>query len=201
MAVRVRLTRVGSRKNPIWRVVIADQRSPRDGRVIETVGRYNAQTSPSQIVIDADRVRHWLERGAQPSGTVKKLLRSQGLSATGAPLPGGPRVPNSAGAGAATTHELTGTDTSAPAPAVESDAPEAADPVGAPTGEAPVEPAPQAPVDAAPEPAGDPAAQPPADAAAEPTPEPPVDGAVEPTPEPPVDAAPEPPPGDAPPPE
>ena len=52
MAVRLRLTRVGSRKNPIWRVVVADQRSPRDGRVIETIGRYNAQTDPSEIVLD-----------------------------------------------------------------------------------------------------------------------------------------------------
>ena len=56
MAVRVRLTRVGSKKNPIWRVVVADQRSPRDGRVIETVGRYNAQTEPSQIELDEDRI-------------------------------------------------------------------------------------------------------------------------------------------------
>jgi small subunit ribosomal protein S16 len=92
VAVRVRLTRVGNRKNPVWRVVVADQRSPRDGRVIETVGRYNAQTHPSEIVIDRDRVRHWLARGAQPSGTVKKLLRAEALSATGADLPGGART-------------------------------------------------------------------------------------------------------------
>jgi ribosomal protein S16 len=55
MAVRIRLTRVGSRKNPIWRIVVADRRSPRDGRVIETIGHYNAQTDPSTIVIDGDR--------------------------------------------------------------------------------------------------------------------------------------------------
>ena len=54
----MRLTRVGSRKNPIWRVVVADQRSPRDGRVIETIGRYNAQTEPSEIVIDEERLSH-----------------------------------------------------------------------------------------------------------------------------------------------
>ncbi len=80
MAVRLRLTRIGGKKDPVWRVVVADQRSPRDGRVIETVGHYNAQTDPSTIVIDEDRVRAWLDRGAQPSSTVKKLLRTQGIS-------------------------------------------------------------------------------------------------------------------------
>ena len=80
MAVAMRLTRVGGRKDPVWRVVVADKRSPRDGRFIETIGRYNAQTEPSTIVLDEDRVRYWLERGAQPSGTVKKLLRTQGIS-------------------------------------------------------------------------------------------------------------------------
>jgi small subunit ribosomal protein S16 len=79
MAVRLRLTRVGSRKNPIWRVVVADQRAKRDGRVIETVGHYNAQTEPSTIVLDEERIRDWLARGAQPTDTVKKLLRTQGI--------------------------------------------------------------------------------------------------------------------------
>jgi small subunit ribosomal protein S16 len=79
----VRLTRVGGRKNPIWRVVVADQRSPRDGRVIETIGRYNAQTEPSEIVLDAERLQHWLARGAQPSETVKTLMRAKGLPAAG----------------------------------------------------------------------------------------------------------------------
>ncbi len=80
MAVRLRLTRVGGRKNPIWRVVVADQRSKRDGRVIETVGHYNAQTEPSTIVLDETKVRDWLARGAQPTDTVKKLLRTQGIA-------------------------------------------------------------------------------------------------------------------------
>jgi small subunit ribosomal protein S16 len=80
MAVRLRLTRIGGRKDPVWRVVVADQRSPRDGRVIETVGHYNAQTEPSTIKLDEDRVRHWLERGAQPTDQVRKLLRIQGIS-------------------------------------------------------------------------------------------------------------------------
>ena len=83
MAVRVRLTRVGGRKNPIWRVVVADQRSPRDGRVIETIGRYNAQVEPSEIVLDQPRLEHWLARGAQPTNTVKKLMRAKGLSPAG----------------------------------------------------------------------------------------------------------------------
>ena len=73
--MRVRLTRVGGRKNPIWRVVVADQRSPRDGRVIEIVGRYNPQTEPSEVVLKRDRLQHWLDRGAQPTNTVRKLMR------------------------------------------------------------------------------------------------------------------------------
>ncbi|MDQ3936840.1 MAG: 30S ribosomal protein S16 [Actinomycetota bacterium] len=81
MAVRVRLTRVGSRKNPVWRVVVADQRSPRDGRVIEHVGRYNPQTDPSEVELNEERLRHWLERGAQPTDTVKRLMRIQGIAA------------------------------------------------------------------------------------------------------------------------
>jgi small subunit ribosomal protein S16 len=80
VAVSMRLTRVGGRKDPVWRVVVADKRSPRDGRFIETVGRYNAQTEPSTIVLDEDRIRYWLGQGAQPSDTVKKLLRTQGIS-------------------------------------------------------------------------------------------------------------------------
>jgi len=79
MAVRLRLTRVGGRKNPIWRVVVADQRSKRDGRVIETVGHYNAQTNPSTIVLDEVRIKDWLARGAQPTDTVRKLLRTQNI--------------------------------------------------------------------------------------------------------------------------
>ena len=70
---------MGARKDPVWRVVVADQRSKRDGRVIETIGHYNAQTNPSTIVIDEERARNWLARGAQPSDTVRKLLRIQGI--------------------------------------------------------------------------------------------------------------------------
>jgi small subunit ribosomal protein S16 len=74
--VRVRLTRVGNRKNPIWRVVVADGRSKRDGRVLETVGRYNPQRRPSEIVLDRERIEHWIGKGAQPSETVLSLLRA-----------------------------------------------------------------------------------------------------------------------------
>ena len=79
MAVRLRLTRVGGKKDPVWRVVAADQRSPRDGRVIEIVGQYNPQTTPSTIVLNEERIREWLSKGAQPTGTVRKLLRTQGI--------------------------------------------------------------------------------------------------------------------------
>ena len=75
MATRIRLARVGSKKNPIYRVVVADARSPRDGRFIEIVGRYNPQTEPSTIDFDEDRVKEWLSKGAQPSNTVSRLLK------------------------------------------------------------------------------------------------------------------------------
>ena len=83
MAVRIRLRRVGSRKNPIWRIVVDDKRSPRDGRSIETIGQYNAQTEPSTIVLDEERAKYWLEKGAQPSERVAGLLRIKGIKATG----------------------------------------------------------------------------------------------------------------------
>jgi small subunit ribosomal protein S16 len=79
MAVRMRLTRVGSKKNPIYRVVVADSRSPRDGKFIDIVGRYNPQTDPSTIDFDEDKVRDWLSKGAQPSGTVSRLLKVKDL--------------------------------------------------------------------------------------------------------------------------
>jgi small subunit ribosomal protein S16 len=79
VAVRLRLTRVGGRKDPVWRIVVADQRSPRDGRNIEIVGQYNPQTDPSTITINEDKVRDWLAKGAQPTDQVRKLLRTQGI--------------------------------------------------------------------------------------------------------------------------
>ena len=83
MAVRLRLTRVGAKKNAIWRIVAADQRSPRDGRNIEILGQYNPQTQPSTITVDEDRVRDWLAKGAVPSDQVRKLLRTQGIETVG----------------------------------------------------------------------------------------------------------------------
>ena len=80
MAVRLRLTRVGGKKNPIWRVVVADQRSPRDGRFIDVIGTYNAQTSPSTVTLDEDKVRGWIAKGAQPTDQVRKLMKIQGIT-------------------------------------------------------------------------------------------------------------------------
>jgi small subunit ribosomal protein S16 len=79
MAVHMRLTRVGSKKNPIYRVVVADSRSPRDGKFIDIVGRYNPQTNPSLIELDEDKVRDWLGRGAKPSDAVGRLLKAKQL--------------------------------------------------------------------------------------------------------------------------
>ena len=70
---------MGGKKDPVWRIVVADQRSPRDGRVIEILGQYNPQTDPSTISVDEEKVRAWLGKGAQPTATVRKLLRTQGI--------------------------------------------------------------------------------------------------------------------------
>ena len=77
MAVTLRLTRVGSKKNPIFRVVAADKRSPRDGKFIEIVGRYNPQTDPSTIEFDEEKIKDWISKGAQPSSTVKRLMKAK----------------------------------------------------------------------------------------------------------------------------
>ena len=79
MAVRMRLARVGSKKNPIYRVVVADSRSPRDGKFIEIVGRYNPQTDPSVIDLDEAKIKDWLSKGAQPSESVQRLLKAKNL--------------------------------------------------------------------------------------------------------------------------
>jgi small subunit ribosomal protein S16 len=79
LAARIRLARVGSKKNPVYRVVVADSRSPRDGKFIEIVGRYNPQTDPSTIELDEAKMRDWISKGAQPSNTVQKLLKAKGI--------------------------------------------------------------------------------------------------------------------------
>ena len=80
MAAKIRLARVGSKKNPIYRVVVADSRSPRDGKFIEIVGRYNPQTQPSTIEFDEAKVKDWISKGALPTDSVKRLMRAQGIS-------------------------------------------------------------------------------------------------------------------------
>jgi small subunit ribosomal protein S16 len=77
LAVKLRLTRVGSKKNPVYRIVAADSRSPRDGKFIEIVGRYNPQTDPSTIEFDEAKVKDWLSKGAQPSSAVQSLLKAK----------------------------------------------------------------------------------------------------------------------------
>ena len=79
MAVKLRLTRVGSKKNPVYRIVAADSRSPRDGKFLEIVGRYNPQSDPSLIELNEEKIRDWLSKGAQPSATVQRLLKAKGL--------------------------------------------------------------------------------------------------------------------------
>ena len=79
MAVKLRLARVGSKKNPIYRVVAADSRSPRDGKFLEIVGRYNPQTDPSTIDLDEDKIKAWLDKGAQPTDSVRRLMKAKNL--------------------------------------------------------------------------------------------------------------------------
>ena len=79
MAVKLRLTRVGSKKNPIYRVVAADSRSPRDGKFIEIIGRYNPQSEPSLIELDEAKIKDWLGKGAQPTEAVARLIKVKGI--------------------------------------------------------------------------------------------------------------------------
>ena len=79
MAVKIRLKRMGSKKRPFYRVVVADSRSPRDGRFIETVGTYNPLVEPAEVKLHEELVLSWLNNGAQPSDTVKNLLSNAGI--------------------------------------------------------------------------------------------------------------------------
>jgi len=79
MAVKIRLRRMGAKKAPFYRVVVADSRYPRDGRFIEVVGTYNPMTNPSEIKIDAEKVQKWMATGAQPTDSVKSLLKRSGI--------------------------------------------------------------------------------------------------------------------------
>jgi small subunit ribosomal protein S16 len=82
MAVKIRLTRKGKKKQPTYRVVVADSRAPRDGRYIEQIGRYDPRQEPSVVEIDTDRAQYWLGQGAQPSDAVRKLLEISGAVTT-----------------------------------------------------------------------------------------------------------------------
>ena len=83
MAVRIRLTRVGATKQPAYRLVVADSRSARNSRSLETIGHYNPRTDPIELKIDAERAQKWLAQGAQPSDTVARLFRSAGILPAG----------------------------------------------------------------------------------------------------------------------
>ncbi|MDP4180509.1 MAG: 30S ribosomal protein S16 [Bacillota bacterium] len=78
MAVKIRLKRIGAKKNPFYRVVVADSRFPRDGRFIEEIGTYNPIVEPAQINIDSEKAQKWIKNGAQPTDTVKSLLKKTG---------------------------------------------------------------------------------------------------------------------------
>ncbi len=80
MAVKIRLKRMGKKKQPFYRIVVADSRAPRDGRSIEKIGHYNPITDPAELVIDEERLFHWMDEGAKPSDTVFSLLRGRGLT-------------------------------------------------------------------------------------------------------------------------
>ena len=78
--VKMRLRRMGAKKAPFYRVVVADSRYPRDGRFIEEIGYYNPQTEPAEVKIDADKAKDWLSKGVQPTETVKALLKKAGIT-------------------------------------------------------------------------------------------------------------------------
>jgi small subunit ribosomal protein S16 len=98
--VKIRLMRVGKRKQPSFRVVVADSRSPRDGRIIEAIGHYHPRSDPSVIDIDSERALHWLSKGAQPSDSVKVLLQ---ITGTWSAFTGEEAAPGPAGQDNATT--------------------------------------------------------------------------------------------------
>ena len=92
--VKIRLRRMGAKKQPTYRFVVTDARSPRDGRLIEIVGHYNPRTEPKTVVIDEDKIKAWLAKGAQPSDPVRRLLAARGLVERG-PIPESKRKPKS----------------------------------------------------------------------------------------------------------
>ena len=79
MAVKIRLRRLGAKKAPFYRVVVADSRYPRDGRFIEEIGTYNPTITPSEVKVDAEKAKQWIANGAQPTDTVKAILKKEGV--------------------------------------------------------------------------------------------------------------------------
>lgn len=78
--VKIRLKRIGAKKKPFYRIIVADERSPRDGKFIEQIGTYDPKMEPSQVSVDAEKVQKWLKNGAQPTDSVKKLLKIAGVT-------------------------------------------------------------------------------------------------------------------------
>jgi small subunit ribosomal protein S16 len=81
MSVKIRLARRGAKKRPFYRIVVADSRSPRDGRYLESVGTYNPLQDPMEVTVKAERIRYWMDQGAIPTNTVKSLLKKEGFFA------------------------------------------------------------------------------------------------------------------------
>ena len=82
MSVKIRLARYGAKKRPFYRIVVADNESPRDGRFLEAIGTYNPLKEPAEVTLKTERVKYWIEQGALPSDTVKSLLKKEGLFAS-----------------------------------------------------------------------------------------------------------------------
>ena len=95
--VKIRLRRMGAKKQPTYRFVVADSRSPRDGRFIEILGHYNPRTEPKTLEVDADKAKEWLAKGAQPTATVQRLFAEKGIMERG-PIPTHKRKPKNEGA-------------------------------------------------------------------------------------------------------
>ncbi len=83
MPVKIRLQRAGAKKKPFYRIVVANSEAPREGRFLEIVGTYNPLTEPATVTVKEDKIREWLSKGAQVTGTVKNLLKTKGISANG----------------------------------------------------------------------------------------------------------------------
>ncbi|HEY7746131.1 MAG TPA: 30S ribosomal protein S16 [Desulfuromonadales bacterium] len=79
MSVKIRLARGGAKKKPFYQVVVADERSPRDGRFVENLGQYDPKQNPPMVALHEERTLEWLQKGAQPTDTVRQLLRQQGI--------------------------------------------------------------------------------------------------------------------------